>query len=89
MKKWFLIAAATSVGLAGGAAADPVPVATSTGTASGLQKAQGTVSNLPGDGAVKADTQPKPDPSGQKASDYKPEQKPLKITEPPPPPKPE
>ncbi len=29
-------------------------------------------SRIPGDGAVKGDTKPKPDPSGQKATDYHP-----------------
>lgn len=75
MMKLLSTAALATFALTGGALAQTA----STGTA----KAQATVSNLPGDGAVKADTQKKPDPSGQKASEYKPPQKPLTIKEPP------
>lgn len=85
MIKCSLAAGAASLALAGAAFAQTP----STGTASGLQKAQNTVNNLPGDGAVKADPAPKPSPVGQSTSDYKPAQKPVKPKEPPPPPKPD
>lgn len=81
MIKCMLVAGAASLALAGAAFAQTP----STGTASGLQKAQNTVNNLPSDGAVKANPAPKPDPSGQRASEYKPPQEPLVIKEPPPP----
>lgn len=60
--------------------------APASGQSSAVAKATTTVSNLPGDGAVKGDTQPKPNPSGQNASDYKPKQSPVKAKEPPSPP---
>ena len=82
MIRYMLAAGAASLGLAGAALAQTP----STGTASGLQKAQNTVNNLPGDGAVKADPQPKPSPVGQPTSDYKPQQKSPTVKEPPPPP---
>ncbi len=53
----------------------------------GLQRAKNTVNNLPGDGAVRADTRPKPSPVGQPVSDYKPPVR-VKPAAPPPPPPP-
>jgi hypothetical protein len=85
MKKLLLVAAVMAVGFTFSASAEPDkdPVATSTDTVTGLQKAQGTASNLPGDGAVKADTQPKPSQVGQDASVFRPKPPPLDIKEPP------
>ena len=73
-----LVGGVSAFGLLGSASAQ----SPSTGTAT--TNAQNTVKNLPGDGAVKGDTQPKPSPVGQSTSDYKPAQKlPSKPVPPP------
>lgn len=83
MTKRLIAAAVTTIALAGNAFGQAASTGTATSTTTA--RAQGTVSNLPGDGAVKGDTKPKPDPSGQKAREYKDNPKPLRTTAPPPP----